>query len=154
MSGLNEKYPLSHVIDLIFNRFINVDYIFCSAVHHFPNVPLYILYDIVCQWALHAQERIDTFPAHLRVKLPDISDLRYAIPKLHWHGHKRDGHSWFSLNLNPYSFRTDGEGNERRWWDIQPIVASIKMMGPGARQGSLNDQWNYTNHRKVVQIGV
>lgn len=129
-----------------------MDWIFAWAISHNPDVDIEILYDIVCQWALHAQERNDELPAHLRIQLPPLSSLRYGIGKLHWHGHKQEGHSQFSLNYKPHNARTDGEGIERRWWDIQPIVASTKMMGPGSRQGTLNDQWNYANHRKLVNL--
>lgn len=120
---------------------------------HFPHVPLSLLYDIVCQWVVHLLERISEMPPDLQVDVPSLESLLYGIGKLHWHGHKPEGHSQFSLNYKPGNARTDGEGIERGWWDLQPIAAPTKMMGPGTRQGTINDVVGYINHRKRVKSG-
>ena len=110
------------------------------------------MYDIVCQWTLHLEQRMGEMPDHMRVEVAKLSELRWAIGKLHWHGHKPEGHSRFSLNYVPFSGRTDGEGIERRWWDIQPIANSTKMMGPGGRQAILNDVFGFANWLKTIGL--
>ena len=129
-----------------------MDYIFVSAMLHHLVVNKFITYDIACQWSKGLVERIAKFPSHLQISLPEEATV-FGIPKLHYHSHKREGHAPFSLNYRLGAGRLDGEGIERRWWWIQPIANSTKGMGPGKRQGVLEDQWGYANWRKYVVIG-
>lgn len=129
-----------------------MDLIFCSAMRHHDDVDKCNSYDITCQWIIYLIQRIKQYPEEFQVNLPETSMLRWAIVKLHWYAHKQEGHSRFSLNWIPGVGRCDGEGVERRWWDIQPIANSVKMMGPGAHQAFLNDHWGYANWRKCVTL--
>ena len=128
-----------------------MDYVFASSMLHHPSVHKHVSYDIACQWSKGLKDRLAVFPAHVRIEVPD--DTEHSIPKLHYHSHKQIDHSKFSMNYRPGAGRTDGEGIERRWWWIQPIATSTKMMGPGQRQGVLEDQWGYANWRKYVTLG-
>ncbi|KAI9061263.1 hypothetical protein FKP32DRAFT_1576322 [Trametes sanguinea] len=132
-------------------RYVNMDYIFVQAMQEYLTVNKLVSYDIACQWSKSILERISRFPAHLQIPLPQGS-IRYVIPKLHFRSHIVAGHSPYSLNYMKGAGRTDGEGIERRWWDIQPIAASTKVMGPGQRQGVLEDHWSYANWRKRVDM--
>ncbi|KAI0716933.1 hypothetical protein C8Q76DRAFT_616443 [Earliella scabrosa] len=132
-------------------RYVNMDYIFVSAMLHHLVVNKLITYDIACQWSKGLVERIAKFPSHLQVSLPEEATM-FGIPKLHYHSHKPEGHAPFSLNYRLGAGRLDGEGIERRWWWIQPIANSTKGMGPGKRQGVLEDQWGYANWRKFVML--
>ncbi len=129
-----------------------MDYIFISAMLHNLRIRKLVSYDIACQWSKGLLERVSKFPTHMRIPLPSGS-IKYAIPKLHWHGHERKDHSKFSLNYIPGAARNDGEGVERNWWEAQPMANSTKTMGPGGRQGTLEDSWGYSNWRRVVQLG-
>ena len=129
-----------------------MDLIFCSAMRHHDDVEKVNSYDITCQWLLNLAKRIHEYAPEYQVNLPSAALLRWAIGKLHWYSHKQEGHSRYSLNWIPGVGRSDGEGIERRWWDIQPIANSVKMMGPGARQAFLNDHWGYANWRKTVNL--
>lgn len=132
-------------------RYINMDYIFVCAMKEYLVVNKLVSYDIACQWSKSLLERIAKFPDHIQINVPEGS-LSYAIPKLHIQSHIREGHSPYSLNYRKGVGRTDGEGPERRWWDIQPAAASTKVMGPGQRQGVLEDYWGYANWRKKVEL--
>ena len=121
-------------------------------MRHYEGVEKSNSYDITCQWLLNLINRIREYPPEYQVDLPAQSLMRWAIGKLHWYSHKQEGHSRYSLNWMPGVGRSDGEGIERRWWDIQPIANSVKMMGPGARQAFLNDHWGYVNWRKTVNL--
>ncbi len=143
-----------HIMVLTYSsiRYVNMDYIFVSAMLHHLVVNKMITYDIACQWSKGLVERISKFPSHMQINLPEDS-TGFGIPKLHYHSHKSEGHAKFSLNYRLGVGRLDGEGIERRWWWIQPIANSTKGMGPGRRQGMLEDQWGYANWRKFVTIG-
>ncbi|KAH9899133.1 hypothetical protein C8Q73DRAFT_639748 [Cubamyces lactineus] len=131
-------------------KYVNMDYVFASSMSHHRLVRKHVSYDIACQWSKGLKDRLAEFPEHVRIEVPDDTD--YSIPKLHYHSHKQIDHSKHSMNYRPGAGRTDGEGIERRWWWIQPIATSTKMMGPGQRQGVLEDQWGYANWRKYVII--
>ena len=133
-------------------RYVNMDYIFACTMHDFLCLNNLVSYDIACQWWKGLQDRLAEFPSHLRIPLPDGS-IAYVIPKLHYASHKQEGHSPYSLNYRRGSGRLDGEGIERRWWWIQPMVSSTRVMGPGSRQGVLEDHLSYSNWRKTVEIG-
>ncbi|KAL7284431.1 hypothetical protein ACG7TL_001721 [Trametes sanguinea] len=121
-------------------RYINMDYIFvCAMREHLITNKISLL------------DRIARFPSHVRIDVPQGS-ISYVIPKLHFRSHIQKGHSPYSLNYLRGAGRTDGEGIERRWWDIQPIAASTKVMGPGQRQGVLEDHWGYANWRKRADM--
>ncbi len=130
-----------------------MDYIFVSAMLRHLHVCKLISYDIACQWSKGLLDRIDKFPSHMRIPLPTGS-IKYAIPKLHWHGHERKEHSKYSLNYIPGAARNDGEGVERIWWGSQSAANSTKQMGPGGRQGYLEDVWGYTNWTKIIGLGM
>lgn len=128
-----------------------MDYIFVSSMLSDLVTKKLITYDIACQWSVHLVDRINAFPPHLQIELPE-DDIAYGIPKLHFDSHKKIDHSKFSLNYKPGAARTDGEGIERRWWFVQPIAAATVGMGPGRRQSVLEDQWAYSNWRKYVRM--
>ncbi|EIW58987.1 uncharacterized protein TRAVEDRAFT_124302 [Trametes versicolor FP-101664 SS1] len=132
-------------------RYINMDYNFVCAMKEYLIVNKLISYDIACQWSKLLLKHIAKFPDHIQINVPECS-LSYAIPKLHIQSHIREGHLPYSLNYRKGIGRTDGEGPERHWWDIQPAAASTKVMGPGQRQGVLEDYWGYANWRKKVEL--
>ncbi len=133
-------------------RWVNMDYVFVSAMLRHLRVRKLVSYDIACQWCKGLLDRIRDFPSHIQIPLPTGS-IMYAIPKLHWASHERKNHSKFSMNYIPGAARTDGEGVERNWWEVQPAANSTKTMGPGGRQGTLEDHWGWLNWRKIVNFG-
>ena len=130
-----------------------MDYIFASVLSHYKSLPgLVISYDIVCQWSKHLLERLRKFPPHLRIELP-TNNLRYAIPKYHFNAHKAKDHTQYSLNYMLGLGRTDGEEVERGWARHNQTSASTREMGPGSREDTLEDHFNYANHRKYTDMG-
>ncbi|KAF7795561.1 hypothetical protein EIP86_006723 [Pleurotus ostreatoroseus] len=135
-------------------RFVNMDFVWASALRHFRDVDPMTMYDIVCHWMTYLGQRIAELPPEYRPsRFPSEQELMWAIGKLHWYSHKAADHSRYSLNFIPGAGRSDGEGIERRWWIMQPITSSTKMMGPGSRQGTLNDQFGFMNWRNLVKLG-
>ncbi|KIK78632.1 hypothetical protein PAXRUDRAFT_163446, partial [Paxillus rubicundulus Ve08.2h10] len=49
--------------------------------------------------------------------------------------------------------KTDGKALEHGWENVNPVASSTKEMGPGSRQGTLDNfccDWNW---KKVVGMG-
>lgn len=150
-------------------RYCNMDFIFTSALTNQPPspgqpkhlhpgqqqqyLPLVVSYDIMCQWVRHLSERIAELPAHIQIELPD-SNVRYAIPKYHLNGHKEDNHNQFSLNFMRGVGRTDGEEVERGWSRFDGTAASTREMGPGSREETLEDHFEFNNMDKYFGLGM
>jgi hypothetical protein len=132
-----------------------MDYIFASVMKHLmaQGLSAVVSYDIVCQWAINLWSRIqnERFPSHLQITIP-TGQLRYAIPKYHFRGHKEDGHNKYSLNLMKVG-RTDGEEVERNWSRNDETAASTREMGPGSREDTIEDHLDEANHDKEVTLG-
>lgn len=137
-------------------RYCNIEYITASALRLFCllGIPLVISYDIVCQWFTnrHSRWTADSFPSHLQLVIPE-GELRYVIPKYHFHGHRSLGHNRFSLNLMPGVGRTDGEKIGRSWAQHSRTAASTREMGPGSQHDTLEDHFSWSNWMKYSTMG-
>jgi Kyakuja-Dileera-Zisupton transposase len=127
-----------------------MDYIFLSAV---MSVCLGILltYDIACQWTINFKQRMQEFPQSMQLR--DEVILQTGVPKFHMPAHPEKCQVNNSLNIKPGVGRTDGEGIERSWSEINPIAPSTKEMGPGSYHDTLDDHFGHHNWRKYVMIG-
>ncbi|KAF7799366.1 hypothetical protein EIP86_010598 [Pleurotus ostreatoroseus] len=134
-------------------RYCNMDYIVASTLSILkPEGPQVLSYDIACQWTKYLCERLQEFPEHLRINLPD-GEVRYVIPKYHFRAHKEAGHSQYSLNLVPGVGLSDGEEIERNWPRHDGTQASIREMGPGSRHDTLEDHFGWANWTRYVTLG-
>ncbi|KAJ8688876.1 hypothetical protein PTI98_012954 [Pleurotus ostreatus] len=130
-----------------------MDYCLTSLLrHHDPKLNKLVSYDIVCQWSKHVLERLQKLPPLVRLKIASNA-IRFAIPKLHIHGHTQFCQRTYSLNYLPGVGRTDGEGIERPWANIGATSTSTRAMGPGARIETLNDHWSHWNWQKIIGMG-
>lgn len=110
-----------------------------------------LTYDIMCQFEIHLKERIAELPTHLQIELPE-GQIKYAIPKYHWAGHKNEGHNKYSLNYIKGSARTDGEEVERNWARHNGTAASTREMGPGSREDTLEDHFEFNNQQRLLRL--
>ena len=135
-------------------RYCNIDFICMSALGHLPSfLPKVISYDIMCQWLRHLLERVARLPSHLQIELPE-GEVRYAIPKYHFNGHKEANHNQYSLNFMKGVGRTDGEEIERGWSRFDGVAASTREMGPGSREETLEDHFEFNNIEKYITLGM
>ncbi|KAI0070972.1 hypothetical protein K474DRAFT_1561156, partial [Panus rudis PR-1116 ss-1] len=135
-------------------RYCNMDYILASALSLLPDeLRGVISYDIVCAWVKHWLERLSRLPEHLHVNIPE-GKLRYAIPKYHLNGHRREDHNQYSLNLIPGAAQTDGKEIERNWSRHDGIANSTREMGPGSRHDTLEDHFGFANWKKYINMGI
>ena len=128
-----------------------MDFILLSALAPLLVAAVFISYDIACQFKLKFSSRMPKLPADLH--LPSSANLGWGIPKCHCPMHKVPCQAPHSLNLKPGVGRTDGEGIERSWAEMNRVANSTKEMGPGSRHDTLDDHLGHHNFRKYVALG-
>ena len=131
-----------------------MNYIFFSAIIPVIFLSIIIPCDIACQWKLNLPKRIAKLPEHLCVPLAVIASLfLFSIPKFHAPAHSTSCAIPHSLNLMLGVGRTDGEGIECNWLEINHIANSTKEMGPGTQHDTLDDHFGHHKFRKLVGLG-
>jgi hypothetical protein len=129
-----------------------MDYIFASSVQNVGLRLLTISYDVCCQWFTNFWTRQKFLPPHLLLAFPN-SGVQAKVPKFHLSSHVEKCHAPFSLGYTLGAGRTDGEGVERNWDELNGQGPSTKEMGPGSRWDTLDDCCGHANWRKTVGLG-
>ncbi|KAJ6505093.1 hypothetical protein C8R45DRAFT_817502 [Mycena sanguinolenta] len=136
-------------------RYINMDYMLWKSLQGYDDlIQLVVSYDIVCQWSINIWRRLSRYKPELKERAG--TGYRYwlwLIPKFHLPAHIEACNILYSFDLSPYVAQTDGEAPERGWANANPLAASTKEMGPGARRDTLDDHFNDWNHKKIVALG-
>ena len=129
-----------------------MDYVFASSIVGLGLRMLTISYDVGCQWwtRFNTVRRV-RLPERLQVLPPWI---RALVPKFHLQSHKESCHSPFSFNYAAGCARTDGEGVERNWAELNGQAASTSEMLPGHRWETLDDCCGWANWRKAMGLGM
>ncbi|CAK5279026.1 unnamed protein product [Mycena citricolor] len=128
-------------------RYANMDFIAMSALRGFNLKQLTISYDIACQWGINLWERISKLPEDLHLDFESFW-FRYGLPVWHATAHEESCTNRFSLGLIPGLGKTDGEGIERLWAELNAFAYHTKTMGLGHRADTLDDKINYHNFTK------
>lgn len=129
-----------------------MDYLFFSVFRTVVTNRIFISYDIACQWSKKLWSRMTKFPPDMHADYAS-KRITFVVPKFHLNAHKTSCQVSYSLNLLPGVGRTDGEGVERGWANINPAASSTKQMGPGSRRDTLDDYFGDWNWKKVVGLG-
>lgn len=129
-----------------------MDFVFASSLRNTSLKKVTVSYDIACQWSVKLEQRLTHLPESLRSAVDDV-ELEFVVPKLHINGHKSSCQTDFSLNFRPGVGRTDGEGIERRWSEVNDASTSTKEMCEGHQHDVLDDVCNDSNYRKTINIG-
>ncbi|KAJ7833212.1 hypothetical protein B0H14DRAFT_3087705 [Mycena olivaceomarginata] len=108
-------------------------------------------YDIACQWFCNLFACMKALPKEMH--LPAGVRVQFKVPKFHLPPHVKKCHAPFSFNYTKWVGRTDGEGVERNWSWLNMIARSVSVMGPGAREDTIDDFCGYANWRKTVSLG-
>ncbi|SJL16808.1 uncharacterized protein ARMOST_20337 [Armillaria ostoyae] len=108
-------------------RYCNMDYVAGSASKAYEDCEeIFMSYDITCQWKAKLWDHMRKLPA--KAQFHDDMALDFGVPKLHCRVHKYTCQCQFSMNLKPGVGRTDGEGVERTWDDMNPCASLMKEM--------------------------
>ena len=129
-----------------------MDFIALSAVTGILLIWLVITYDIGCQWSKNLYTRMEEFPEHMRIS--EGVKVEVGVPSWHINRHGKKCQDDYNLGYMKGMGRTCGEEIEMSWSHTNPLAASIREMGPGARHETLNDHWNGWNYRKVVGLST
>ncbi|KAJ7040094.1 hypothetical protein C8F04DRAFT_1208826 [Mycena alexandri] len=132
-------------------RYANMDYLFFSSLIGITILTVVASYDIACQWSRKFWSRAEAMPK--RLKLPAGLDILFKVPKFHLPPHVKECHGPYSFNYTKGVGRTDGEGVERNWSWLNWAARSISVMGPGAREDTIDDLCGFSNWKKTVDFG-
>jgi hypothetical protein len=125
-----------------------MDYIILSALVGVTLPRIVLTYDIACQWSKNFAKRKDRFPEDLQLDSKVMIDT--AIPSWHINGHRPSCQQDYCLGHMKGVGHTCGEEVEISWSHTNPLIPSVREMGPAAHHDMLNDHWIGWNFRKVV----
>ncbi|KAJ6447661.1 hypothetical protein C8R47DRAFT_1231344 [Mycena vitilis] len=128
-------------------RYANMDFIISSSLKGFDLKELTISYDIACQWRKNLLDRITKLPDDLQVPFESFL-FQCGLPVWHASSHEAECTNSNSLSFLPGVGKSDGEGIERLWADLNAFAYHTKNMGLGNRADTLEDKINYHNYRK------
>lgn len=133
-------------------RYVNMDYIFLSAIIGVAVTTILLTYDIICQWIKNLEKRAKLFPVSLHEAFLRVA-LMAAVPKFHLPAHGDSCQSPYNLSYIVGAGRVDGEGIERGWSLMNSIATATREMGPGFRHDTMDDHWQSLNWRKITSLG-
>jgi Kyakuja-Dileera-Zisupton transposase len=131
----------------------NMDYLFASSIATCGLRQITISYDVGCQWFTKFWNRAKSLPAALGLSLPSMT-IRALVPKFHLQSHIEACQSAFSFNFFKGGARTEGEGVERNWDELNGQGPSTSEMLPCARWNTLDDCCGWVNWRKTMGLGA
>ncbi|KAG1846721.1 hypothetical protein C8R48DRAFT_750579 [Suillus tomentosus] len=133
-------------------KYLNMDYLFFSALLSFSVFVFNLSYDVACQWHKKLWTRMDSMPPRLHLARENKT-IRFFVPKFHLNAHIQQCQTTFSFNFGKNVGRTDGEAPERGWANINRVASSTKEMGPGAHRDTLDDHFGDWNWKKITILG-
>jgi hypothetical protein len=108
-----------------------------------PEQGIMFMYDIVCQYIIHLQERIG-------YALPPGLQIDRAIGMFHVHAHKEQCFFRYAPSLIPGAGVTAGEILESLWSGLNGISPSTRTATLAHRSEVLDDHACDSNHKKMV----
>ncbi|KAJ7511254.1 hypothetical protein B0H11DRAFT_2215093 [Mycena galericulata] len=132
-------------------RYANMDYIVMSALRGFDLKELAISYDIACQWQKNLRERLARLPPELILDLENIF-VQCGLPIWHASAHNKACANENALNFLIGLAKSDGEGVERLWADLNRAALHTKDMSLGNRADTVEDKVD--SHNFLKNMGV
>ncbi|KAL1684903.1 hypothetical protein GGG16DRAFT_67383, partial [Schizophyllum commune] len=130
-------------------RFSNMTYVLASSIKNARVTDVLHTYDVACIFSANLWARNATLPAPLQITIaPDHFISR--VPKFHLPAHRPECHARQALNFTAGAGLTHGETVEQNWSIMNKAAAQTKPMGPGTRQGTLDDMIGCCIYLSVV----
>jgi hypothetical protein len=116
------------------------------------DIPVVLLmYDIMCQYRVNFKRRVKKSPELI---LPRALELQTGIGLFHIHGHQDSCLPQYSPSFIPGAKQVDGEIMETLWAPLNNISQSLCGMSLAHRQEVLDAHMNYSNWKKMIQMGM
>lgn len=129
-----------------------MDYVFYKSLETSGKVKEYVIsYDIACQWSKNLKSRLQTMDNDFFLFNEGVN-TKYLVPKFHLPAHIMACRNQYSFNYAHGVGRTDGEGIERGWNEINPLATSTREMGPGTRRDIIDAHFGDHNWRKIISF--
>jgi hypothetical protein len=130
---------------------MNMDYVLCQSLEPIDkDIPVLVLYDIMCQYWKNLRRRVDASP-YLTLK-PDMV-MHKGIGLFHVHGHRDECMPMFAPDFIPGAGKVDGEILETLWAPLNKISGSTRAMTKAHRREIIDDHMNDSNWKKLVGMG-
>lgn len=134
-----------------------MDYSFAQACARIaPEVrEVVVMYDVMCQWHKHLNERIQASPSLRRCFQlhPDFSIVK-GIGLFHVHGHQEQCFARYAPDFIPGIGQTEGEIIETLWSIINDVSRGCRGMTAAHRQEMLDDHMNDSNWMKMIRMSM
>jgi hypothetical protein len=129
-----------------------MDYIVMASIVGIMLMMLTISYDIACQWKKNLASRNAKLPRRIRLDLSSV-EVQCGLPVWHASSHELECSNENSLSFLVGVGKSDGEGVERTWADLNPASFHTKEMGVGNRADTLEDKVDSHNFLKNLTQG-
>ncbi|KAJ7863700.1 hypothetical protein B0H13DRAFT_2354000 [Mycena leptocephala] len=134
------------------HEYANMDYIVMACLAGFALAMLMISYDIACQWKKNMRIRNEKLPEAIRLDVNNV-EVQCGLPVWHVSSHETECNNENSLSFLVGVGKSDGEGVERTWADLNPAAFHTKEMGVGNRTDTLEDKIDSHNFLKNLTNG-
>jgi hypothetical protein len=128
-----------------------MDFLLLSVLFGLQLLCIVISYDIACQYHATFWEHMKRAPKRLWAKLKQ-SVVLWKVPNFHLPAHKPNCHGPFSFHFMWGAGMTHGEGVKQNWAFSNSAAASTRLMGPSARQATLEDVFRFHNYDRVLAM--
>jgi hypothetical protein len=128
-----------------------MDFLLVSVLLTFILMCVVVSYDIACQYAVNFWSRMSQMPETMQLKLA-LGNVWWKVPNFHLPPHKKKCHSAYSFHWMWGAGMMHGEGVEQNWAFSNGAAASTRLMGPGARQATLEDVFDFHNYDRVLAM--
>lgn len=126
----------------------NIDFILLRAIEVLgidPAQGLFFIYDIVCQYIIHIQNRIGD-------RLPDNLAIEKAIDLFHVHCHKDQCFFRYATTFIPGAAVVAGQILEALWSTLNKISPKVRTASLAHRAETLDDHACDSNYKKILSM--
>ena len=132
-----------------------MDYAFVNALRFVISCKVFLLmYDIMCQWYPRFPQRIESVHEALGVA-PDFLQtltIKRGIGLFHVHSHIKECYAQYAPSFIVGAGVVDGEVIETLWADLNEAAGSLRAMGTGHRQETLDMLMSDSNWKKLIAM--
>lgn len=144
-------FPTIRAVTNPSSRQMNMDYVLSQAATSMKGMrKVLLMYDIMCQYRVHLQDRFRDNPY---LSIPDGLQIQGGIGQFHVHGHQSECYPRYSPAFMEGAGQLDGEVIETLWAPLNNISGSTRGMSTAHRREVIDDHMNDSNWKKMTGLG-